>query len=234
MGRIGPRPRADDRRGAPGCPRQAERGSNEPCVHTSCSTSRPAWRRRWRTPVRGGTRSTVSALTTWPSPSCAGSRSTQVHAIPALLAERPAGSSPPPTGRSRRRPPVGLTGACTGRSSRSAQQVARRGFVAGRSQPDHRVRLDAVVITTTFSIMGAVLSSALLPRCSTSRSGLDLGLRRRPGRSALGVGVLTLAAVYELLGWWLFPEDHREARHGPPGGPGGRRAATSCCSPPSG
>lgn len=80
-----------------------------------------------------------------------------------------------------------------------AQQVARRGFVAGFTSRTIAYCIDAVVITTTFSIMGAVVSSlaALLDRDGPTVDSA--------GRAVvLGFGVLTVAAVYELLGWWLF------------------------------
>ena len=80
-----------------------------------------------------------------------------------------------------------------------AQQVARRGFVAGFTSRTIAYCIDAVVITTTFSIMGAVLNSLAT---LLDISGPDLADAARA--VALGVGVLTLAAVYELLGWWLF------------------------------
>lgn len=80
-----------------------------------------------------------------------------------------------------------------------AQQIARRGFVAGFTSRTIAYCIDAVVITTTFSIIGAVVTSI------STLIELDIpDLEAQHRAAAVTAGVLTVAAVYELLGWWLF------------------------------
>ncbi len=79
------------------------------------------------------------------------------------------------------------------------QQVARKGFVAGFASRTIAYGIDAVVITTIFSATTAVISSI------TALLEYDLPDPTDAARAlALTTGLLTTAAIYELLGWWLF------------------------------